>query len=372
MYRQRIATSLPIMTGPAAALPYLTSDLAGIGGVLRQHDDDFRVEEIPAYEPDGHGDHVFVRIEKRGLTTPAAAGRMAAALGVAAHDIGWAGMKDRHAVTRQTLSFPPPCTPEAVAQLDLPDIRVLEARRHRHKLRTGHLAGNRFVLILRDVAGDEHGAAERAQAILDRLARPPGMPNWFGSQRFGQDNQNAMIGRAVVTGAPLPPGVRKPRGREIRLYVSALQSELFNEYVRCRMADALFDRVIAGDLMQKVATGGMFASSDPAIDQARLDSGEIVPTGPMYGHKVRLPPAGTPAFEREAAVLASADLTLEAFARVRKLGMGTRRAMAVRVQNPAVRPVGDRALELSFELPAGCYATAVMREIVKGPDSFPG
>ena len=127
-------------------LPYLTEDLPGTGGTLRARDEDFVVDEEPAYLPSGTGDHVFVRIEKRGLATPVAVTQLARALGVKDRDIGVAGMKDRHAVTTQWLSLPPPVTPEAALAVIAEGLRVLEARRHGHKLRTGHVRGNRFRL----------------------------------------------------------------------------------------------------------------------------------------------------------------------------------------------------------------------------------
>ena len=172
-------------------LPYLTSALPGIGGVLRTVPEDFIVDEIGAYSPSGAGDHVFVRIEKRGLTTAQAVQRIARALGVNERDVGVAGMKDRHAVTRQWLSLPPPVTPEQATALALEDVRVLEAVRHGHKLRTGHVRANRFVLRVRGVGPEVGDAEARAKAILDVLARPPGAPNFYGEQRFGREGDNA-------------------------------------------------------------------------------------------------------------------------------------------------------------------------------------
>ncbi|MEM9490894.1 MAG: tRNA pseudouridine(13) synthase TruD, partial [Myxococcota bacterium] len=272
----------------------------------------------------------------------------------------------------QTLSIPPPCTPETVLALDLPGIAVLDARRHRHKLRTGHLRGNRFVLRLREMDVDAERGAAMASAILDRLAAAPGMPNWFGPQRFGRDGNNAEIGRALLTGDPLPDGMRRPRGRALRLFVSALQSELFNEYLKQRLSDGILATVLAGDLLQKTESGGLFASDDPATDQPRLAAGEVVPTGPMFGHKARQPSEGSAAHERESSLLAEYGLTTRSFARMGKLGIGTRRALAVRVHNATANPLAERAIELSFDLPAGSYATAVMREVVKGANPFPG
>lgn len=352
---------------PRTPLPFATADLPGVGGVLRQTDDDFRVEETLAYQPSGTGEHVFVHIEKRGLSTAQAADALAHALGVDSRDIGWAGMKDRRAVTRQTLSLPPPCTPEAALALELPGITVLAAARHEHKLRTGHLSGNRFVVRVRELAVDETTGAERALAVLRALGATPGSPNWYGEQRFGRDQANADVGLALVLGTPLPPGVRRPRGRQLRLYVSALQSYLFNEYLRARMDDGLYARALAGDIMQKRGSGGLFACDDTATDQARLDAGEIVPTGPMFGHKFKQPPEGTAAAAREHEILAAHELTPASFARVKKLGLGARRAIAVPLGELHVAIVGERAIELGFALPAGAYATAVLREVVKAP-----
>src|SRR5262245_1334404 len=132
------------VVGTTIDLPYLTADLPGIGGVLRQRDEDFIVDEVLPYLPSGVGEHVFARIEKRGLPTPHAVAAIARALGVRERDIGTAGMKDRHAVATQWISLPPPVTPEAATAIALPDVRVLEAARHPHKLRTGHVRANRF------------------------------------------------------------------------------------------------------------------------------------------------------------------------------------------------------------------------------------
>lgn len=360
------------MSAPTSALPFRTPDLPGTGGVLRQQLEDFRVDESLPYEASGEGAHVFVRIEKRGLTTPQAAEAMARALGVNARDVGWAGMKDKRAVTRQTLSFPPPVTPEAVRALRLPDIDILAATCHGHKLRTGHVRQNRFVLRVRDTDVPAEVAAERALAILERLDAPPGCPNWFGAQRFGTAGNNAELGLALVLGRELPPGMRAPRGRKRRLYVSALQSELFNEYVRRRLVDGLFDRALLGDVMQKTSSGGVFACTEPERDQPRVDAGEIVPTGPMFGHRAQLAAGSTPAGDRERALLADRGVTTEDFARVGKLGTGTRRPLAVRLGHVSVHAVDDRAIELCFDLPAGSYATVVVREVVKGNDPFPG
>jgi tRNA pseudouridine13 synthase len=338
-------------------LPYLTADVPGTGGHLRETPEDFAVEEVPAYAPSGAGDHVFVWIEKRDLTTPAAAAALAAAVRVRARDVGWAGMKDRRAVTRQWLSLPPPATPEAALAAQLPGLTVLDARRHGHKLRTGHLRGNRFVLRVRGAAPD---AVARAATVLARLAEPPGALNWFGEQRFGRDGDNAARGRAILRGEPVRGG-----DRERRLFVSALQSELFNDWLARRVADGLVRQVVDGDWLEKRGSGGQFSTTDPATDLARVAAGEVCVTGPLPGWKLRAAAAGTTAGDREAAVLAAAGLALADFRAAGALGEGTRRPLAIAVTDGTATACADGALDVSFTLPAGAYATAVMREILK-------
>lgn len=340
------------------ALPYLTDGLPGTGGRLRASDDDFVVDEQPMYEATGAGEHVFARIEKRGVTTPAAVAAIARALGIRDRDIGVAGMKDRHAVTRQWISLPPPIAPDAVRALALPSIAVLDVARHPHKLRTGHVRANAFRVVVRDACAD---AAARARAILDRLAAPPGAPNWYGEQRFGAAGDNAARGRAIVLGEP------PPRDRRLaRLLVSALQSQLFNDWLVARIGDGLYARVVAGDILHKVG-GGQFACEDAVVDEARLARGELVATGPMFGERMRRPPAGTPAAAREDAIVAAAGLAADAFAKVRAIAEGTRRDAAISVTGARVAELDATTIEVCFTLPGGAYATAVMREVMKLP-----
>jgi len=349
-------------------VPVLTRDLPGTGGVLRTSPDDFVVDELPAYAPSGQGDHVFIQIEKRGLTTPTAITAIATALGIDRRDIGAAGMKDRHAVTRQWLSLPPPVTPERALALEIADLAILSAARHGHKLRTGHLRGNAFRLRVRGVGPD---AAEHARAILARLAAAPGAPNAYGEQRWGRDRDNATAGRALVLGE----ATRGRDRRRDRLMVSALQAALFNRWLAARIADGLYATAIPGDVMHKLARqaapgdepvrGGMFDSTDPATDQGRLAAGEIVPTGPMFGHRMRAPAAGTVAAARELEILAAAGLAVEDFRRVGPLAEGTRRDEAIVVDAPTVIAFAPDAIEVSFALPAGAYATTIMREVMK-------
>ncbi len=319
-------------------LPYITAELPGTGGVLRRTEADFEVEEIPAYLPSGEGDHVYAWIEKRGVTTFQAVEQLARATGANPRDVGTAGLKDRHAVTRQWVSFPPPVTEDAVRTATVNGVSVLEVVRHRNKLKTGHLFGNRFTVCVRDTAPD---AADRARAILDELASPPGSPNWFGEQRFGARGDNHVIGRALVKGER-PPGP-PPHGRMKRLFVSAYQSHLFNEYLRRRILDGLYRAELDGELTRRGR-----------------------PSGPMFGHKMPLPAAGTEAEARERAIMEAAGIELDDFKRVGKLALGTRREIAIPLEDAVVEALPD-GIRVRFALPSGAYATAVLRELVKTP-----
>lgn len=342
---------------PLVDLPYLTADLPGIGGALRTAPEDFFVDEEPAYAASGEGEHIFVHVEKRGLTTAQAVDRIAHALGVKARDIGVAGMKDRHAVTRQWISLPSPVTPDAARALMLEDIAIVDVARHNHKLRTGHVRANRFILRVRGV---QPGATERARAILAHLATAPGAPNWYGEQRFGRDGDNAERGLAIIRGD------KPPRDRKLaRLLVSSLQSQLFNQWLVARMHDGLYRKVLAGDVLHK-SGGGMFVCTEPMLDEPRLLTGELVITGPMFGHSMRQAAEGSPAAVREDAILSGAGLTRESFASVRAIAEGTRRDATVSVGDPTVRDVEPGVIEVAFSLPGGAYATAVMREVMKG------
>lgn len=339
------------MTDNSLFLPRLAHDLAPIHGRLRVELDDFRVEEVPVYEPCGEGDHLFVHFRKRGLTTPEAVKRLAQALEVDGRDAGWAGMKDRHGVTTQWVSFLGG-DPERARAASVEGLEVLEAAAHRHKLRTGHLKANRFVLRLRD-AGDELEQARRILAVLERA----GVPNYFGEQRFGRDGANVARARRWLL-----EGGRAPKKRfEKRLLVSALQSSLFNEVLADRLRDGLFEEAVEGDLMRKEDSGGLFTTEDAQEAARRMAAWEISPTGPMPGPKMRWPEAR--ARTREEAVLERRGMTAEHLKRFGKLGEGTRRALRVPLRDLTAERDGPD-LVLSFELPPGSYATVVTRELL--------
>jgi tRNA pseudouridine13 synthase len=343
-----------------APLPFVTADLPGSGGSLRGTPEDFRVDEVPAYLPSGSGPHLYVRIEKRGRTTRDALRAIAHALAVPERDAGYAGLKDRDAVTTQWLSFPVARDPDP-ASLSGPGLSVLELSRHANKLRPGHVRANRFAIGVRG------GDVAPARAVADAL-RARGLPNFFGPQRFGVEGRNAEVGRALLRGEGGPEARRAARDRFLRrLSISAYQSELFNRWLAERMADGLFAAALRGDVMKKLETGGLFTCEDPAADGPRVERFEISPAGPMFGHKLRA--ATDEALAREERILKAEGMTLAAFARGGGEAEGTRRAARLRVEVELdARADGYVA---RFELPKGSYATVVMRELVKGEAALP-
>lgn len=333
--------------------PHLTADLPGVGGRIRVDLEDFEVEEIPAYEPSGAGEHLYLWVEKRDLGAEFFARQLSQRLGLRPGDIGTAGMKDRRAVTRQWVSVPAAVEPR-LPDLDGDGVRVLRVSRHGNKLRPGHLRGNRFRIVIRDVVAD---AGARAESIIARL-RQHGLPNYYGEQRFGRDGDTARIGFEQLRGGrkrSLSPFLRK-------LSLSAAQSLLFNDYLGRRLTDGLLSTVIEGDVLAKWPTGGMFQTADPATDQPRLDAREVVSAGPMFGKK--LFPAGGLAAAREAAVLQAHDLEIAAFYGFGSLLDGTRRHNVVHLEDLVCEPTTS-GIELRFSLPAGSYATVLLGEIMK-------
>ena len=344
--------------------PRLTAALAGTGGALKTSPEDFVVEEVPAYPPSGAGGHTFLFIEKRGITTEEALARIARATGAPRAALGAAGMKDRHAVTRQWISVPD-LDPEAARVLPVADVRVLAAERHGHKLRTGHLRGNRFRVVLRGLACAPDDALARARAVLAALAAT-GLPNRFGPQRFGARGDNAERGRALLTG-----GERRRLDRgERRLLVSAFQSDLFNRCLDARLADDLLREPLAGDVLRKRESGGLFTVAEGELGEARarLSAGELDVTGPMFGHKMKAPPPGSPAAAREDAVWAAGGVPPAALAEMGAIAEGTRRPFTVPIGEPeaAIGEGGEAdALVIAFSLPSGAYATVLIDEIAK-------
>ena len=337
------------MTAPAATPRALGA--AVLQGRMRESPEDFRVEELDAFEPSGSGEHLLLVVEKRGMNTGFAAKRIAQWAGVPEAAVGFAGLKDRHAVTRQRFSVQlPGRDPPDVAALEGDGLRVLAQARHARKLPRGALAGNRFELVLRGVSGDAGAIDARLQAIATR-----GVPNLFGEQRFGHDGGNVPGALAMFAG-------RRVRREQRGLLLSAARSELFNRVLAARVLDGSWDRALDGEAWILDGSRSVFGPEpfDAAL-ATRLAAFDIHPSGPLWG-KGELRTTGV-ARALELAVLDDP----EGGALARGLaGAGLRQERRALRLRPADlgwdRPAPD-ALRLCFSLPPGTYATAVLAEL---------
>ena len=347
--------------------------------------EDFIVEELPLYEPTGTGTHTFFGIRKRNLSTLEAINRIARDLQVRPQQFGYAGLKDKNAITTQVLSVEG-VAPEQVLKIEQPDIEVLWAERHPHKLRVGHLRGNRFEITLRDIP---HDARSLVESVMTRLATE-GVPNRFGAQRFGNKNDTHLIGKALVKAdweavvrhiltddarqrddvarriqrelarKPIEKVVFSIPHRLRKLYLSAYQAYLFNRVLEKRMPD--LGKLLEGDIAVKHENGAPFLVTNATLEQPRADAFEISPSGPIFGYKMRLPTGDVLALETS--LLADEAVRFEAFRKVVGIRLpGTRRPLRMPMQLHAVSAVDGGGVRLSFTLPAGGYATVVLEEL---------
>ncbi|MAJ59907.1 MAG: hypothetical protein CBC48_08000 [bacterium TMED88] len=327
---------------------------------IRVFPEDFQVEEIPAYRPSGEGGHLFVQIEKKNQTTDAVAAALARAAGKARRDIGYAGRKDRNAVTRQWFSVEG-VSPEAAMAFDLPGAKVLEAERHPHKLRTGHLSGNRFHLVVRDVPD---ALAEQARQRFSQILEG-GMPNRYGAQRYGFESRNVERGIAILSGQ------RFPRDRRAaRFEVSSVQSAVFDLVLRDR--PLALDCLELGDVARVEESGGLFVVDDVEAASERAGRFEISPTGPIFGTKV-IEPEGEPA-ERERAAHRAFGIPLPgALQAPRGIRLrGARRPLRVRPRQGRFERGAEQTLQINCTLPPGSYATVFIQELVGDYDESSG
>ncbi len=339
------------MADPTLDLPRAWGGVAG-SGRLRAEPEDFRVEEVPGFEPSGEGEHLLLRVRKRNLDTPDAARRIARVAGVPVRHVSWAGLKDRNAVTVQTFSvhLPGRADPDLSA-LEDDRLAVLSTARHHRKLRRGALRGNRFRIRVRGFRGDADLLAERLQCVGEA-----GAPNWFGSQRFGREGGNLDRALALFRGEPR----RVPReARAIRL--SAARAFLFNRVLAERVARGDWNRALPGEVLQLEGRRARFLAGDDDTLDRRLAAGEVHPTGPLWGRAGRcLLPEG------EAGALESAALAEMAEWRegLERAGLEMdRRPLRVMVKELEWSLEGDD-LVVTFFLGKGSYATAVLRELV--------
>ena len=340
----------PLVDFARAPLPRITASLPGTGGVIRATPEDFVVEEVPEITPSGRGEHLWLWIEKRELSTPELVELLARELNVPGDSVGTAGLKDKHAVTRQTVSVPSR-TRGRVEGLEIPGVRILAAELHPERLRTGRHRGNRFELRLTQVPHPE-----RAEPIAAAL-RASGLPNYFGPQRFGHGLNTLELGLRIVRGEPVGR-----RGGLKRLALSAVQSALYNEVLARRLRDGLFGALLTGDVVHDATIDSPIVVTDPATQQARLATRKLIPMGPMFGLKLR--ETRHEALERELAVLADAKLSMEDFGRERELMAGARRPYHVWLDDLVVTTEAD-SVRLCVTLPPGAYATVLLAEVMK-------
>jgi tRNA pseudouridine13 synthase len=402
-------------------LPYLTANMDGIGGTIKTIPADFVVEEIPQYEFCGEGTHVLAFVQKKNMSTQDMIQLVARTLNVQKFEIGYAGRKDSRAITRQWISIEH-IDPDALAQIETKNLKVLNIARHTNKLKVGHLKGNRFTIRLRNINGPVQDALKAAENILDVLSAR-GIPNYFGPQRFGYRGDSHLLGQAIVKNDPkgffdtllgrpeldpqdefikarilyeqgqyeaamyawnsalgdnrrmlkilihkngnLQKAFRQYDRRTANLMVSAWQSELFNRVLAKRIdgIDALLD----GDVAYKHDNGACFRVENAAAEQPRCRAFDISPTGPLLGD--RMTRTTGPAGDIENPLLDALDLNEDDFKRLKKQGgTGGRRPLRFRPEHTKIAAGTDEHgdyLELHFELPSGCYATVLLREITK-------
>ena len=338
-------------------LPFITSDLPGIGGELKVEPQHFIVEELPLYEPVGDGEHIYIRFARQGWTTRGLQKRLAALFDLKEWDVGYAGLKDKHALVTQTFSLHMPQADIAVVQAAIEadlELKAEWSQRHRNKLRTGHLHANRFRILLQHPIADAMLIAEQIAAALKTRS----VPNYYGEQRFGFAGDNAARGREVLKGR----GVRQPWKK--RFLIDGLRSELFNIWLAARIEKGWFDTLVVGDVARKEDSGGLFEVEDVTADLPRFQAREISHTGPMYGHKMRW--ASHESGELEQRILADAGITEEMLKRAR--AQGTRRVGRIFVDDLEMQ-AGEQGIWFSFTLPPGAYATTVLREFMKSVDN---
>ena len=316
---------------------------------MRVSPEDFRVDEIDTFEASGSGEHLLLSIEKREMTTMHAARRIAQWAGVAESAIGFAGMKDRHAVTRQRFSvwIPKKVAPDVEA-LQSDDLKVLSANWHARKLPRGALTGNRFVLMLRDVEGDHAEIETRLDAIAKQ-----GVPNYFGEQRFGRSGDNVAQALAMFAG-------RRVRREERSMLLSAARSQIFNAALDRRVERGDWNTAIEGDVFMLDGSHSVFGPVDiDDIIATRLASFDIHPTGPMWGRGELRTKGDVLALEADIAQ-SHADLCsgLEAAGMKQE-----RRGLRLPVTELSWTWLQGDVLSLSLQLPAGSYATTVLREL---------
>jgi tRNA pseudouridine13 synthase len=321
-------------------------------GIIRSCPEDFRVDEELGFEADGEGEHLLINLRKRNRNTDQVARELARHAGVRARDVSYCGLKDRVAVTTQWFSIWLPGKPDpdwSVVEDD--DVQVISQARHRRKLPRGALRANRFTLVLRDIQGNRDALQQRLNTVKEN-----GVPNYFGEQRFGRNGSNLQAAQAMFAG-------RKVKDKHLRgLYLSTARSFLFNEVLAERVRAANWNQVLPGEALMLAGSRSYFIANE--IDDEilrRHAEGDVLPSGPLWGRGEL--PSQLEAQELELSVLAGQTIFREG---LEKAGLKQeRRSLCLSVEDFQWQwlPEGEH-LQLQFSLPAGCYATSVLRELV--------
>lgn len=340
-------SGVPMLT----ALPY-AGGAPGNRGRIRSTPEDFRVFEDLGFETSGAGEHLFVQVRKRGANTAWVAQRLAELAGLKPGAVSYAGLKDRHALAEQWFSMHlPGCADPDWAQWQEPGVEVLTTARHHRKLRRGALRGNRFVLIVREISGDRDALERRLRSIAAR-----GVPNYYGEQRFGRDGGNLAKADALLRGR-----LRRIARHERGIYLSAARSFLFNQALAQRVATGSWAAGVDGDVMMLDGSQSVFVAE--ALDDSlrmRLQNMDIHPTAPLWGRGELMSRHDCRAIEEQAlATFAEWRQGLE------RCGLNQeRRSVRLKVSDLGWHWLDEETLSLQFALPAGSYATSVVREIV--------
>lgn len=327
-------------------------------GVIGPAVEDFVVDEIPAYAFDGEGEHWLVQVRKAGLNTADVVRMVAVASGARERDIGVAGQKDKHAVTSQWLSLSTVgTTPPEQWQLPQP-VSLLQVTKHRNKLRTGHLHGNRFRVRL---VGKPLADAATLTRVGGELATS-GVPNYYGAQRFGFGLDN--LSKALAWLKRQGRGGGRGSRFAAKWMPSVIQAEIFNRYLAERVALGV-DRLLVGEIVRLSGSSRHFEVDDPAAELSRLHSRDIVLSGPMIGPKTK--GATRDAQELERAVIAGLGLTEQELAVLGQHAPGARRDLLMWPDGLSTELMADQSLVLEFALPAGSYATVLVAEFTHCP-----
>lgn len=322
---------------------------APLTGLFRVHPEDFIVNEHIDIALSGAGEHLWLQVRKTGANTDWVAGQIARCAQVPASEVGYAGLKDRHAVTTQWFSvqLPGKADPDFA---ELPaEIEILHQQRHDKKLRRGALLSNQFILTLRQCAGDFAAAA----AICEQISQQ-GLPNYYGEQRFGHKLGNLTKAQQWFEGKFVP----KQRNQR-SLYLSAARSWIFNHVLSARIQQNTWNQRVAGDAFMFEGGSAWFADDASADLNARLASLDIHPTGVLWGRGE----LATQAAVRELELEQASKFPIFC-AGLEKQGLKQeRRALRIKVADLEFKLLADDTVRLAFSLPSGAYATVLLEQI---------